>query len=73
MESENVKDRMDVFEEMFARIEEAETDATYYRGILRGEWPNAEEILEQRLAEVKEQNAAQANLEAVQRKHGIID
>jgi hypothetical protein len=34
---------------MFGRIEEAETDVSYYRAILCGEWPSGKEILERAL------------------------
>jgi hypothetical protein len=41
--------RLEAFNEMFGRIEEAETDVSYYRAILCGEWPSGKEILERAL------------------------
>jgi hypothetical protein len=43
-----------MFEEMFSRIEEAETDVEYYKGILKGTWPNSIEILEKALQKAKD-------------------
>ena len=70
---DDVEKRVAVFQEMFERIELAETDLAYFRAIFAGEWPSSQQLLERALAKVKEQNEAQANLEAVQRKHGIIE
>jgi hypothetical protein len=44
------------FEEMEDCLELAETDARYYKDILEGIWPQAEEILELKLKEVKAKN-----------------
>jgi len=52
-----VDERFEVFNEMFGRIELAETDLLYYQSILNGSWPNAQSILERKLAFIKEKNA----------------
>ncbi len=50
--------RKEIFEEMFGRIEDAETSEAYYHSILDGTWPNAEQILERALAKIKEKRSA---------------
>lgn len=57
IESDNLADRMIAYNEMFERIEIAETDATYYKGILEGHWPNAQGILEAKLEKIRIKNA----------------
>lgn len=52
-----VDDRFEVYNEMQSRIELAETDASIYRAILDGTWPNALEILERSLEIIKAKNA----------------
>lgn len=52
--SDSQQDREEVFQEMFGRIEDAETDLSYYRALVRGEWPRAETILEHALAKIRE-------------------
>jgi phage shock protein A len=53
-----VDSRMDSFDEMFGRIEDAETEAEMFRAILNGSWPNAQAILEEKLAKIKVKNAS---------------
>jgi hypothetical protein len=48
--------QLEAFEEMSNALELAETDARYYKDILEGVWPQAEEILELKLKEVKAKN-----------------
>ena len=47
------EDREEVFQEMFGRIKDAETDLSYYKAILNGEWPSAETILEHALTKIR--------------------
>lgn len=51
--SDAITDREAVFQEMFGRIEDAETDLSYYRALVRGEWPRAETILEHALNKIR--------------------
>jgi hypothetical protein len=48
--------QLEAFEEMSDALELAETDATYFKDILEGIWPQSEEILELKLKEVKAKN-----------------
>lgn len=54
----DIYSRMDAFEEMFGRIEEAETGRDVYKSIMNGTWPESVEILERSLIKAKEQNAS---------------
>lgn len=58
----DVYQRLKVFEEMFSRIEEAETDVQYYKALLNGTWPNAEEILESKLQLIRNKNASNISI-----------
>lgn len=52
--------RKEIFEEMFGRIEDAETSEAYYHSILDGTWPNAEQMLERALKNVRAKNKKEA-------------
>lgn len=42
-------ERLAVFNEMFGRIELAETDLSYFTSIMDGSWPNGKQLLENAL------------------------
>lgn len=69
IESDNLEDRRAVLAEMFERIELAETDAQYFKNILKGKWDNAEEILENALALIKKQKANMENRDSISIKN----
>jgi hypothetical protein len=41
--------KLDIFREMFGRIEDAETTVDYFRAIHQGNWPSGKTILEHAL------------------------
>ena len=48
----------EVFDEIVTVWETESTDASYYRAILDGSWPNAEKILEESLSRIRAKKAA---------------
>lgn len=54
----SLDERKQVFNEMYERIEEAETDVQYYKAVHTGVWPDAEKILENRLQTIRNKNAS---------------
>lgn len=72
IKSDDVKARLEIFSELFERLETAETDVTYFRSIMDGSWPQSEHILQRALTRVQTLNKNNADLEAAQLKHGII-
>lgn len=39
-------ERLEVYNEMFERIELAETDLSYFKAIMDGTWPSGKQLLE---------------------------
>ena len=39
-------ERLEVYDEMFERIELAETDLSYFKAIMDGTWPSGKQLLE---------------------------
>lgn len=42
------------FEDIFDQLHDAEFDNEYFKALLKGQWPSAEDILEQALNKIRE-------------------
>jgi hypothetical protein len=58
----DVYQRKELLEELYGRIEDAETEVEYYRALFKGTYPYAEEILTTKLRLIKENNASNLSL-----------
>lgn len=58
IQSDDLDERMLAFNEMFDRIENAETDVARFESIFKGDWPSAEIMLQQALDDIRNKNVA---------------